>query len=175
MGHDFMKYELKPFDDKWKICFSIEKKKLEEKLKGFDVASIEHIGATSVILCGTLGTIDIVVSLNSIVEVTTVKNYLCKNGYEAIEKGCGNSQAFLVRRNDKNEIVATIRVVPNCSKQYIKLIAFKYYLRQNKNNALKYNEFRQALLETCGNNLAKYKEVKANYINSILEEHCKFE
>lgn len=170
-----MGYELKPFDDKWKICFRIEKDLLLQKLTPFDVFNIEHIGATSALLCDTLGTIDILVSLNDYSDLITVKNFLNVRGYEAIEKACTPNCMFLVRRNEKNDIVATIRIVANGSKSYLKLQAFSEYLKQNKNNALRYNAFRKELLAQCGDNLKAYARIKGNFIESVLEEHCKFE
>lgn len=168
-----MSLEFKKYNDYWYKCFEIEKNLLLEKLKGFNVGSIEHIGATSVVLCDTLGTIDILVGINDPAEFPVVSDVLSKNGYELVEKGSSKVKLFFVRRDEKG-IVGTIRVVVNGGPLCQRYIAFRDYLRSNKHCAIKYNLYRKTALESCNNDLHAYNKTKANFIESILQEYCEF-
>jgi len=169
-----MKYGLKKYDDRWPILFKEEKDSLIEKLKPFKIEGIEHIGATSVLLCKTAGTIDIMVALQSKMDLLSVKNYLCKNGYEEIPHLNKRNCLFLVRRNKSKQIVSTLRLVEYASDEYIKIVSFKQYLKGHKKYRNKYNEFRKTLLEQEDMTMFKYNQIKANYICSKLEENFEY-
>lgn len=169
-----MAYNLTKYNDRWFKCYEKEKELLESKLANFHVASIEHIGATSAVLCDTLGTIDILVGIDDIVELDTIKHHLKHNGYDLIKNASTRTSLYFVRREEKG-IVCTVRVLVNGSKQYQYILAFRNYLRANKYRALRYNEYRKTVLEGCKGNLAVYAKFKANFIQSIIEEFCVFE
>lgn len=163
---------LLPFDNRWKKYFAKEKELLSKALVGQKINSIEHIGATSVVMCGTYGTIDLLLAIPSYLDFLTIKNLLDKKGYEFIQRGSLLEELFFVRRNEKKQIVATIRLVEYASQKYKEYETFKIYLKANPNNVKKYNEFRQQLLNVCDGEVKRYQEVKANYIEAVLKENC---
>ena len=167
--------QLYTFNDNWRLLYNREKHMVSAALKGHKISSIEHIGATSVVLCNTSGTIDVLVSIPSILDLFTIKNALSKvSGYECVEHKSNNHLLFFVRRNERKQIVATIRIVEYASAEYNKILSFKYYLKQKNSNVIRYNQFRQALAEHYQNDYRGYQKAKESYIQSILEEYCKY-
>ena len=169
-----MEIILKKYNDKWPEFFDYEKKMVSKYLSRFHVDSIEHIGATSACLCDTTGTIDVLIGLNSFTEVGSVTKKLSENGYTVVDKLSTPTCAFLYRKNADGNIVATFRICENASLTFLKFLGFKFYLSGDPKNAVKYNEFRKTLIEECKGNIKVYNQIKANYINSIIDEFCKF-
>ena len=134
---------------------------------------IEHIGATSVVLCKTCGTIDLLCSIPSKIDFVTIKNLLVSRGYQYLASMSNEDCYTFARRNEKNQIVSLTRVVEQASKVYQELILFKHYLREKEKHVLTYNQFRKALLEQCGGDAKQYQQIKKNYIESILNDFCK--
>ena len=167
--------QLLPFSNNWKDYFAQEKALLLRALQGQKVSKIEHVGATSVVLCGTAGTIDVLLGIPNSLDLITIKNILVRKGYRFIE---GQSDylnmLFFVRRNQNNQIVATIRVVEYGSDVYNRIMAFKYYLKERDANVKTYNDFRNALLEKTNGDMPQYQKVKQDYIESVLHDFCEF-
>ena len=165
--------ELVDFNNRWKDCFLNEKKILSNALKGQPVVEIEHIGATSVVLCKTAGTIDLLCSIQNKIEFITIKNILMKKGYQYIESLSNLDCYTYVRRNNKKQIIATVRVVEHASKTYKEAILFKYYLREKISHVKAYNKLRQTIIEEQNGNVEAYFKVKRNYIKSVINDFCK--
>ena len=160
------------FSNNWKNYFTKEKELLLNALEGHPVLEVEHIGATSVVLCKTCGTIDLLCSIQSSVEFFSYKNILTRRGYQFINSLSNNDCFVFVRRNEKKQIVSLIRLVEHASETYKKIILFKYYLKEKTAHVMAYNQFRETLLAQVGDDAKKYQQIKANYIESILAEFC---
>ena len=164
---------LKNFDDNWKVFFKKEKERLLSVLSGQDVVSIDHIGATSVVMCKTSGTIDVLVTIQDKIEFFTVKNLLNRFGYEYVDHLSDIFHClFFLRRNTKRQIICTIRVVENASEEHMKYIGFKQYLKSGQGKVKKYNEARKIMIEKTGGKPAEYQKMKSDYIESILRDYC---
>lgn len=167
MEHNkYMENVFVPYNDKWPEYFQNEKNKLINVLKNFDIQRIEHIGATSVLLCGTAGTIDVLISIPSSLDLFTISNFLNAHGYEYVEHKSTPNCQMLVRRNVKNEVIATFRVVEFASDTYNTIMSFKHYLKGLVENRRKYDEFRKTLLENKNIKYQEYQNRKVNYIKS---------
>ena len=164
--------KLVDYCDSWKDAFLDEKKKLLAALHGQRVLGIEHVGATSVVLCKTCGTIDIVCLIPSKYELETIKNILSTSGYQYLKSMSTDECYTFARRNEKKQIVALIKVMEQASKIYKEIILFKHYLRERESHVLTYNQFKKALLEQCGGDVKQYQKIKKNYIESILHDFC---
>ena len=160
------------FNDKWKDYFIAEKQILLNALHRQKVLGIEHIGATSVVLCATAGTIDLMCIIPSMIEFLTIKNLLTTRGYQYLKSMSTDDCYTYARRNEKNQIVALVRVVEQASKIHQEIVLFREYLRENEKHALSYNAFRQALINQ-NVDAKKYQEIKKNYIESILHDFCR--
>ena len=164
--------KLVDYCDNWKDAFLNEKKILSTALHGQRVLGIEHVGATSVVLCKTCGTIDIMCLIPSKYELETVKNILTTRGYQYLPSMSNEDCYTFARRNEKKQIVALIKVVEQASRIYKETILFKHYLRERESHVLTYNQFKKALLEQCNGDVKQYQKIKKNYIESILHDFC---
>ena len=163
------------FNNNWKNYFAQEKELFLDALPGQKIESVEHIGATSVVLCATYGTIDLLCSIESSLDFVTIKNLLERKGYIFVEEKSDYLKLlYFVRRNEAGNIVATLRLVEYCSEEYNKIRAFKFYLRERQSNVDKYNQYRQTILDNYGGDLKMYQELKSRYIESVLKDHCEF-
>ena len=165
--------ELKQYNPKWKIAFRKESESITKLLTGQKIAKIEHIGATSVLNCSTLGTIDILLSLQDHLDFITVKNILSKNGYEFIKKKSNDFEdLFFIRRNEKKQIVSTLHLVHYASITYQQYILFKFYLEEGS-NVLKYNKRREDALKAGKGDVKEYQKDKIDYIKYVLNNFCR--
>ena len=164
--------KLVDYCDNWKDVFLEEKKMLLLALRGQRVLNIEHVGATSVVLCKTCGTIDLLCSIASKYDLETIRNILTSRNYQFLQSMSNDECYTFARRNEKKQIVALIRVVEQASKIYKETILFKHYLRETEDHVLTYNQFRKALLEQCDGDVKQYQKIKKNYIESILHDFC---
>ncbi len=118
--------KLVPFNNHWNLMFEKEKEHLLNLLKDQKVETIEHIGATSVNQCSTFGTIDIMISLQSYLDLVTIKNILIRKGYEYVKHFSDDLNCvYLVGRNKNKQIVSTVRIVEYASIIYQQLLLFK--------------------------------------------------
>ena len=164
---------LTKFSNNWKNIFEKEKERLFNSLGEFKINEIEHIGATSVVLCDTYGTIDILLSTRTYLDLITVKNILVRKGYTYVSHLSDDfKDIFMVRKNEKNQIVATIHIVEYASIIYQEYLLFKFHLREGS-NAKKYNTFRETLLENCNGDIKEYRKTKTEYIKYILKTFCR--
>ena len=160
------------FNDNWKEIFLKEKEELLRALRGQKVLEVEHVGATSVVLCKTCGTIDLLCSIQSKLDFITIKNLLVTRGYQYLASLSTDDCYVYARRNEKKQIVSLTRVVEQASTIHKEIVLFKHYLREKEKHVRTYNQFRQALLQQCGGDAKKYQETKRNYIKSILNDFC---
>ena len=161
------------FNNNWKQMFKSEHDMLLDALGDFKVENIEHIGATSVVLCDTYGTIDLLLSIQSYLNLVMVKNILIQKGYEYIPHLSDDMKdIFMIRKDKDGRIVATIHIVEYASVRYQEYLLFKYHLREGS-NALRYNETREAMLENCNGDIKEYRKQKSEYIRYILTNFCR--
>ena len=158
---------LRIFDDNWKFYFYKERDNLLELLKKQEVSAIEHIGSTSVVMCKAAGTIDILLSIPDKIEMFTIKNILTSNGYKYIES-MSDMDTFMFMRVHNGKVVCTIRLMEHATPLYNDIMLFKYWLRSNRLNVKKYNEFREQILQKFNGDGKRYYEEKINYITSKL-------
>ena len=172
------KMKLLDFNDNWKEYFNSFEEELLVLFKGQKVNTIEHIGATSVVLCKTAGCVDILVSIPSAIDFVTLKNILLQNGkgYSfVVTRSNYLTQMFFIKRNKKHEVVATIRIVEYAGETYNRIKGFQQYLKQKMDHVIKYNEFKQIALDKYrGNNLG-YQKAKENYIKEIVDSFTKIQ
>ena len=159
------------FSEQWRGYFEKEKAILLNALKGYKIDKVEHIGATSVVLCNTAGTIDLLLSIPSKMDMFTIKNILLRQGY-LYNDSMSNNDVFLFYRKDKNNnVLSTIRLVEFASETYNNIKLFKFYLKEKDEHVIKYNEFRYSLATTCHGDYAEYEKGKKAYIESIIERN----
>lgn len=157
------------FHNGWKLLFDKEKENLKKILRKQNISSIEHVGSTSVVMCKAAGTIDIVISIPDMIEMFTIKNLLVKNGYRFI-KSMSDEKVLVFMRVENGRVVCSIKLMEHACDFYNDILLFKHYLRANKKNVIKYNEYREVLLQQCNGDGKKYHEGKIDYIVNKLAE-----
>ena len=161
------------FSERWHLYFEREKRILSNALEDQRYVKIEHVGATSVVLCNTSGTIDILLSINSELDFFTIKNVLLRKGYSFVKDKSNSHIFFFFRRDENKKIVATVRLVEFAGEEYNKIKLFKYYLQEKNEHAIRYNELRNSLAINTHGDRKEYEKGKIAYILSILESNCK--
>ena len=169
----YIMFRFYKFSENWRQFFQKEKAILSNALSDQKISMIEHIGATSVVLCNTAGTIDILLSIPSDLDLFTVKNVLSIRGYIFVEEKSTTTTLFFLRRDENGHIVATVRLVEYASDDYNKYKLFKFYLKEKDSHVTKYNDFRYTLAVNSKGNHQEYEKGKAAYIESILENCSK--
>lgn len=169
-----MNIKLIKFNEAWAELFLREKKNIKKALGNLHVDSIEHIGATSAVVCSTAGTIDVLVGMNLYSEIESAVKKLENSGYIYKPELSNEKMSFMIHKDTDGNVVATVRIVVNASLTYQRYLGFKYYLTECAENAVKYNKFRETLLDACKGDAKTYNRIKSNYIQNILDDLCVF-
>jgi GrpB-like predicted nucleotidyltransferase (UPF0157 family) len=165
------KYTFEPYNPLYIDLYMKE----EKYLRSLDLknAHIYHIGSTSISGVGGKGVIDILITVaTSILDQSS--QVLIKAGYEFRESGGEKTRLF-----HQKEIKGRryhIHLSPYNTKSAIEAVAFRDYLRNDKNLAAKYSEIKkqasQLALKQIDKDLMKktYAEAKAPVIEEILKK-----
>jgi len=163
------KYEFKPYSEKYKDYFKQEKYKLDKIIK-VD-CPIEHIGSTAVPGLGGKGTVDVMVvaakKKRSFLDTT-----LRKNNYDFCEDGGNSDRLFYQRDYRYNHQVRRVHLhlVDQESNSWQDNIAFRDYLRENPEDAAKYEQIKMAAAKICEGDKGIYREYKHRFIQSIIKK-----
>lgn len=165
-------FEYQP--EKWSDAFNQEKINLKFILGDIKV-SIEHIGATSIPVCMSAKNVDILLSINDIIDATTVQNLLCNREYRLVPQYSDVDCLVLVKKTKVLGYGITLRIMQYASQRYNEFKAFKTYLMEDRSRVRAYNRFREELLKKCGADFETYRLTKQNYIEGIVKENFRFE
>ena len=158
----------------WEKAFSIEKDNLLFLLPQYKM-NIEHIGATSINNCRSFRNVDILISVNNFADIYTIAMLLASKEYKELPELGNINCRLLVKRHKVNGCGVTVRVVEYASETYRRFIMFRTLLNEDYNKVQGYNYFRENLIKKVEFDIAEYNRIKYDYINSFLDENCKFE
>lgn len=158
----------------WKESFLEEKNNLQYYLKNFKVA-ITHFGATAYKNGRSNRNVDIMITVENMVELTSVVVRLQSKGYKLINYEEGNDCSTLVGPKKVLGYGITIKVLVYASEIYNRYNAFITLVREHEQIIRLYNDYRDNIRRKCGLNWKEYRRLKIDYINLLLEEHFKFE
>ena len=153
-SHNFIKY------------FKKEKQKIKSVLKD---AEIYHIGSTAIEGLGGKGIIDIMVATDDWSKKDFTVNKLKQIGFLHIHPE-ENERIFLSRNKLAKPKETHIHLVKINSPEYNKLLIFRDYLRENKNEVDKYMKLKQEFIKKAKSNRILYANLKSKYISSILKK-----
>ena len=160
--------------NEWDKAFISERNNLLFLLPQFKI-NVEHIGATSVNGCRSFRNVDIMISVHDFIDLQTIAMLLESKEYRLIKELSSMDVLVLVKKKKVNKVAVTVRVVQYASNFYNRAKAFKVLLQENYQRVEKYNKYRDELIQKVGYDIAKYNEIKYNYINSLIDENFKFE
>ena len=158
----------------WKQTFVEEKNNLQYFLKNFKIA-ITHIGATAYKNGKSNRNVDIMITVDNMVDLSSIVVRLQSKGYKLINYEEGNDCSTLVVPKKVLGYGVTIKVLVYASDTYNRYNAFMTLLREHEHLIRSYNDYRDNIARKYRHDWQKYRQLKIDYINLLIEEHFKFE
>ncbi len=157
------------YNKKFAEIFASEKVKIAKYLPE---AEIQHIGSTAVPGLGGKGIVDILIGIDCWKELENVLENLRKLGYLHIHpKEQGRVFASKIGPTKLGGI--HLHLVIKNRKPYKELLAFRDYLRENKNKAKKYSALKKQLERKTKGDRKKYNELKNVYVVKVTQKAIK--
>lgn len=188
-----MKITICNYSVQWKDQFEELKINLQKILKD-NAVIIEHIGSTAVKNLSAKPIIDIMVGVTSTNELNNLIKPLTNNGYIYYESynTIMPKRRFFIKLKDDNNLnkfkstytssdklpheainelrLAQIHVWEYNSKDWIRHIAVRDYLRKNETLRLEYKELKQKISRSTWENGIAYNNEKNNFLKSLEKE-----
>lgn len=155
-----------PYDPKWKNDFDEIKQELVNAI-GDLIVSIEHVGSTSVEGLSAKPIIDIDVVISDYSVFDNVVSKLSTIGY--IHKGdLGIKDREVFKYSDKPHLLKHhLYVCPQNSKELLRHITFRDFLRSNPEAVKKYSKVKENAAKLFPDNMDKYIEYKSPCIEEL--------
>ncbi|MDE6578995.1 MAG: GrpB family protein [Ruminiclostridium sp.] len=155
-----------PYDSKWKTNFENIKRELISAIGDLAIC-IEHVGSTSVegLSAKPVIDIDVVISdysvFNSVVSILETIGYFHEG-----DLGIKDREAF--KYSDKPHLQPHhLYVCPQNSKELLRHITFRNFLRNNPDAVRKYSEVKEKAAKLFPNDIDKYIEYKTPCIEEL--------
>ena len=158
----------------WRETYEEERNNLQYYLKGFKVA-INHFGATAYKNGRSNRNVDILITVETIADLSAIVVRLQSKGYKLVDYEEGHECYTLVGPKKVLGYGVSLKLMLYASELYNRYNAFITLLKEHEHLVRQYNEYRDNLSHKCGKNWKTYRQLKIDYINSLLEEHFKFE
>lgn len=155
-----------PYDPKWKTDFENIKRELVSAIGDLTIC-IEHVGSTSVEGLSAKPIIDIDVVISGYSVFDCVVSRLKTIGYfHKGNLGIKDREAF--KYSDKLHLQAHhLYVCPQNSKELLRHITFRDFLRNNPDAVKKYSEVKEKGAKLFPNDIEKYMEYKSPCIEEF--------
>lgn len=155
-----------PYDEKWPEMFKAESFLIQASLG--DVAkNVHHIGSTSVPGLSAKPVIDILLEVSDINQLDKCNFAMINAGYVARgENGIARRRYFIKGGDQRSHQVHAFSVGDT---QILRHLAFRDYLRKNKDIARNYAEIKCAAALLCKNDVHRYSASKTNFIEHHLQ------
>lgn len=160
--------EIVPYDPAWPQRFEEERSALRQMLATWLAGPIEHIGSTAIPQLAAKPVIDIMAGVRSLeasrpaIEAAASLDY-CYFPYQADRKHwfCKPSPAFRTHH---------LHLVPIDSREWIRPIAFRDYLRDHPAEAAEYERLKRRLAQQFRVDREAYTAAKDPFIETITEK-----
>ncbi len=157
-----------PYDEAWKSAFEEIKKELEQAIGDLTIG-IEHVGSTSVEGLSAKPCIDIDVIIKDYSIFDTVVSRLETIGYTH-EGNLGIKDREAFKYSDKPHLQKHhLYVCPQQSKELLRHITFRDFLRSNLEAVKKYGSTKETAAQLFPNDMDKYIEYKSPCIEELYE------
>ncbi len=155
-----------PYDPKWKNDFDEIKQELVNAI-GDLIVGIEHVGSTSVEGLSAKPIIDIDVVISDYSVFDSIVSKLSTIGY--IHKGdLGIKDREVFKYSDKSHLRKHhLYVCPQNSKELLRHITFRDFLRNNPEAVKKYSKVKENAAKLFPDNMDKYIEYKSPCIEEL--------
>jgi GrpB-like predicted nucleotidyltransferase (UPF0157 family) len=160
------KVEVVPYNTNWHSLFKEESKQVAVVL-GKNMVAVYHIGSTAIRAIHAKPIIDILVAVEDLAKVDEQNASMQRLGYEGMgEFGILNRRFF---RKDNEVGIRThhIHIFSVGSDQIERHLAFRDYMRSHSEDAQRYSELKQKLAKQYPDDIEKYMDGKAEFIQEI--------
>ncbi|TRZ36296.1 GrpB family protein [Niallia circulans] len=141
------------YKEEWRFLFEEEKREIK-KIFGHELLEIHHIGSTSITGMKAKPVIDIMPVVKNIHNVEKFYNELAELGYEAKGENGIPGRRYLQKGGD--ERTHHVHIYERDNKDILRHLAFRDYLRVNKEDATQYGDLKEALAKKYPNNITAY-------------------
>jgi len=155
-----------PPDLLWQGMFEAESQQLSRSF-GDNAIAIHHIGSTSIVTIYAKPIIDILVEVTDLEKVDERNHSIASLGYLAMgEFGIAERRFF---RKDNLAGIRThhVHTFETGSPQVDRHLAFRDYMRSHPEAAQKYSQLKRQLAQKYPNDIEKYMDGKAGFIEAI--------
>ena len=155
-----------PYDPEWKNGFEKIKQEIVNAIGGL-IVDIEHVGSTSVEGLSAKPIIDIDVVISDYSVFDSIVSKLSAIGYTH-EGDLGIKDREVFKYSDKPHLLKHhLYVCPQNSKELLRHITFRDYLRNNPEAVKKYSEVKENGAKLFPDNMDKYIEYKSPCIEEM--------
>ena len=167
------KYVFRKASAIYPMIFKTEKARLSKSINNMYFA-IEHVGSTAVPGLGGKNVLDMLVGLKK-GKRQAMKNKLEKLGYDFIPKAGSSRRLFLIRDTHYNgkSVRIHLHLVKFNGIEWKQKIAFRDYLRKNKELVREYEEVKKSAVKLAKGDKATYLKAKSKFINHVTREALK--
>lgn len=168
---DFSRLEeivnIEPHKNYWKDWYMKETEQLRKLFKG-NLICFEHIGSSSVPDLYSKPIVDIMVGLK-VFEVTDLQiKQLKELGYEYFGQLHSNQERLFARKRKERNF--NLAIVPHNKEEWIKMLAFRDYLRERPEKVKIYSEIKKEAMLLGKYKLLSYHEHKEATVKNLLSE-----
>ena len=170
--------EIVEYDPNWKNLYTGEEAKIKNILNDI-LISIHHIGSTSIENLKAKPIIDILAAVNDINKVDYYNNNFANIGYKAMgENGIPNRRFFMkdyIDNNGTQKRFSHIHIFDINNKFDIERhLAFRDFIRENKNITEEYVKIKLEALKNCNNDIELYCNYKDKFIKDTEKAALEF-
>ena len=160
--------KLSDYNPQWKTFFEKESAIILAATKDF-VEDIQHIGSTAIPGLVAKPIIDILVAINSLLNIEKVIDLLKPIGFVYRgEQGIPNRHLFVKGGEDYR--THHLHMVEKEHSEWEKHILFRDYLRKHPEDVTEYSKLKEELLKKYEFDRGKYTDSKSDFIVGILEK-----
>jgi GrpB-like predicted nucleotidyltransferase (UPF0157 family) len=160
------KVEVVPHDPNWLNLFETESKQIAIAL-GENIIEIHHIGSTSIETIYAKPIIDILVEVNSIVQVDDQNSSMQLLGYQCMGEFGIKERRFFLKDNPAGVRTHHAHVFEADSSQVRRHLAFRDYLNTHLEDAKSYSSLKRSLAQKYPNDIERYMDGKHGFIQEI--------
>ena len=170
--------EIVEYDPNWKNLYREEESKIKNIINDI-LISIHHIGSTSIENLKAKPIIDILAVVDDINKVDRYNDDFANIGYKAMgENGIAKRRFFMkdyIDDNGTQKRFSHIHIFDINNKFDIERhLAFRDFLRVNKNIAEEYVKIKLEALKNCNNDIELYCDYKDKFIKDIEKKALEF-
>lgn len=161
-------FELVDYDPIWQKIFSKEEQNLSRLLRG-NLVTCHHIGSTAIQSIKARPVMDIICEVHSLDGITLFENEFKKVGF-ILQTKIGEVGSLHYKRfaQDEETVLTDIKIFDGQSHDLINYKNFTDYMVADTEEALKYEEFKQSLLDNPNFSLEQYGQAKKMYFQKII-------